>query len=76
MEQLGVNIADLSADIKDVFELSSKVDVVTLDWIASIINLAVNVIATLLIVYRAWYSSRSVIWSSVLITHPGAIIDH
>jgi len=58
LTDIGVGIADLSADIKQALNLA--VEDVVLDWIASVMNLAVNVTATLPIVYRAWTHHRSI----------------
>jgi len=51
---IGINIADAVVDAR-----VSNGDSVTLDWIYSVMNLVVNIIATLLIVYQAWRHHKS-----------------
>lgn len=57
-KQLGIGIVDEIADAEPAALLSS--DVTTWDWITTVMSLAVNIIATLLIVYKAWYISVSI----------------
>ncbi|KAE9383664.1 hypothetical protein BT96DRAFT_1106050 [Gymnopus androsaceus JB14] len=47
-----LNIADVIIDTGLFF--NSIVNTVTLDWLSVVLNLTVNVVATLLIAYRAW----------------------
>jgi len=54
---VGVNIADAAEDqLLTISETSS----ITLDWVSVLLSLAVNVVATLLIAYRAWIYHKSV----------------
>ncbi|KAE9388104.1 hypothetical protein BT96DRAFT_981167 [Gymnopus androsaceus JB14] len=48
---IGVNIADTIVDTK--LFLNLVVNTITLDWLSIVLNLMVNVVATLLIAYRA-----------------------
>ncbi|KAE9385930.1 hypothetical protein BT96DRAFT_928567 [Gymnopus androsaceus JB14] len=52
LADIGVNIADAVVDTKA--DLSFIQNTVTLDWLSTVLNLAVNIVATLLIAYRAW----------------------
>lgn len=51
--------------IVDAVDVDTPTKSVTLDWIAIVINLAVNMMATLLIIYQAWYNSISINSSQV-----------
>ncbi|KAE9399613.1 hypothetical protein BT96DRAFT_993798 [Gymnopus androsaceus JB14] len=52
---IGVSIADGILDT-----MGEANSTITLDWVSAVLNLAVNVAATLLIVYRAWKHHKSV----------------
>ncbi|KAE9401751.1 hypothetical protein BT96DRAFT_974613 [Gymnopus androsaceus JB14] len=52
LSDIGVNIADAIVDTKLL--INSVVNTITLDWLSIVLNLMVNVVATLLIAYRAW----------------------
>ncbi|KAE9384095.1 hypothetical protein BT96DRAFT_1101852 [Gymnopus androsaceus JB14] len=52
-----VNIADAIVDTKAEFNLNFNV--FTLDWLSTALNLTVNIMATLLIAYRAWTYHQS-----------------
>lgn len=56
-KQLGTNIADAVVDAKILSDPVIANEVSAWDWISALTNLAVNTIATLLIVYQAWYIS-------------------
>ncbi|KAE9390348.1 hypothetical protein BT96DRAFT_980322 [Gymnopus androsaceus JB14] len=49
---IGINIADAIVDTSLCFNPATTT--VTLDWLSILLNLMVNVVATLLIAYRAW----------------------
>lgn len=49
----GVAIADGVVDTK-VEYATTNINLVTLDWINTVLNLTVNIVATLLIAFRAW----------------------
>ena len=74
--QLVINIADLIGDAKVDFGLSSGGNPITLDWIVIATNLAVNTMATLLIVYRAWYISISITYFQVIGTYSKSRTHH
>ncbi|KAE9403120.1 hypothetical protein BT96DRAFT_1017192 [Gymnopus androsaceus JB14] len=50
LADIGVNIADAIVAAK----ITNNFESVTLDWVTATINLTVNIVATLLIAYRAW----------------------
>lgn len=52
-----ITIADMIADAKVLSNPAFTEKTITWDWINFVINLGVNTIATLLIIYRAWYIS-------------------
>ncbi|KAJ3728458.1 hypothetical protein C8R42DRAFT_749220 [Lentinula raphanica] len=60
--ELGVNIAD---SIADSGLLLLSVEDVSLDWIATLISFAVNLVATSLIAYRAWTYHNSTAFSTL-----------
>lgn len=53
-KHLGVNIADGIFDAKVKISPSSVNNTLALDWVAVVMNLTTNLLATILIVYRAW----------------------
>ncbi|KAE9389461.1 hypothetical protein BT96DRAFT_1025041 [Gymnopus androsaceus JB14] len=56
----GINIADAVADTKVVINASNRAhDAVTFDSLSPALNLMVNIVATLLIAYRAWTYHQS-----------------
>lgn len=52
--KIGVTIADAVVDTKGLVDAVQAENSVTLDWLSIVTNVAVNVVATLLIAYRAW----------------------
>jgi len=60
---IGINIADVMVVAK-VTLLDTIGSSITMEWVAPVINLTVNTMSTLLIVYRAWTHNRLI--SSVL----------
>ncbi|KAE9388294.1 hypothetical protein BT96DRAFT_981098 [Gymnopus androsaceus JB14] len=53
LADIGVNIADAIVDTK--IDLKLNIDnAATLDWVSIVLNLTVNIVATLLIAHRAW----------------------
>ena len=55
-DYLGVNIADVVADIREDISANGKCNrTVTLDWLGALLNLIVNIVATLLIAHWAWW---------------------
>ncbi|KAE9400045.1 hypothetical protein BT96DRAFT_975543 [Gymnopus androsaceus JB14] len=57
LADIGVNIADVIVNCKA--ELNFNNNAVTSDWISTVLNLAVNIVATLLIAHRAWTHHQS-----------------
>ncbi|KAE9400180.1 hypothetical protein BT96DRAFT_654573 [Gymnopus androsaceus JB14] len=57
LADIGVNIADPVADTKS--QLNFNKNALNLDWLSTALNLTVNVVATLLIAYRAWTYHQS-----------------
>lgn len=49
---LGVNAVDILDDVRENTRVHNNS--IALDWIAAVISLAVNIMATLLILYQAW----------------------
>ncbi|KAE9387798.1 hypothetical protein BT96DRAFT_981285 [Gymnopus androsaceus JB14] len=54
LADIGINIADPIADTKLDISLNININAVTLDWVSAVLNLTVNIVATLLIAHRAW----------------------
>lgn len=69
-KRLVINTADLIVDTQTFLFTHS----ITLDWVATLLNLAVNTVATLLIVYRAWFIS--IFYPDVISTHSGSRTHH
>ncbi|KAE9388298.1 hypothetical protein BT96DRAFT_981099 [Gymnopus androsaceus JB14] len=60
LTDIGVNIADVIADIRIDISTNGKCNrTVTLDWLGALLNLIVNIVATLLIAHRAWTHHQS-----------------
>ncbi|KAE9390525.1 hypothetical protein BT96DRAFT_980242, partial [Gymnopus androsaceus JB14] len=58
LADIGVNIADAVVDFK-VISATFNLNPETLDWVGISLNLTVNIVATLLIAYRAWTHHQS-----------------
>ncbi|KAE9404090.1 hypothetical protein BT96DRAFT_1074306 [Gymnopus androsaceus JB14] len=56
---ISVTIADAIAGTQVLLNSSAEINTVTLDWLSVVLNLAVNIVATLLIAYRAWTHHQS-----------------
>ncbi|KAE9389288.1 hypothetical protein BT96DRAFT_1025117 [Gymnopus androsaceus JB14] len=56
---ISINIADSVVDTQDITHLVTSGSTETLDWLSVVLNLAVNVVATLLIAHRAWTHYQS-----------------
>ncbi|KAE9387098.1 hypothetical protein BT96DRAFT_981527 [Gymnopus androsaceus JB14] len=57
LADIGVSIANAIVDTKT--DISSNItNAVTLDWVSGVLNLTVNIVATLLIAHRAWTHRR------------------
>ncbi|KAE9383117.1 hypothetical protein BT96DRAFT_1040257 [Gymnopus androsaceus JB14] len=50
---IGISIADAIVDTKEYLKFNVD-NIVALDWVNTVLNLAVNIVATLLIAHRAW----------------------
>ncbi|KAF9058773.1 hypothetical protein BDP27DRAFT_1342961 [Rhodocollybia butyracea] len=51
---VGVNIADPVVDTRSIVLSENTQSAITLDWVAVVVSLVVNIIATFLIAHRAW----------------------
>ncbi|KAE9399114.1 hypothetical protein BT96DRAFT_939646 [Gymnopus androsaceus JB14] len=58
IDYLAITIADSIVDTEGSIT-SSDLNTVTLDWLSTVFNLTVNIVATLLIAYRAWAHYKS-----------------
>ncbi|KAE9401299.1 hypothetical protein BT96DRAFT_974846 [Gymnopus androsaceus JB14] len=57
LAEIGIGIVDAIVDTKG--DLNLIYNAVTLDWVSVVFNLLVNIVATLLIAYRAWTYHQS-----------------
>ncbi|KAE9406944.1 hypothetical protein BT96DRAFT_915093 [Gymnopus androsaceus JB14] len=58
---IGVTIADIITDAEfDTNPNTRPIPTETLDWVGIVLSLTVNIVATLLIAYRAWAHHRSI----------------
>ncbi|KAE9400040.1 hypothetical protein BT96DRAFT_1099183 [Gymnopus androsaceus JB14] len=53
LTDIGINIADAIVDTKTYLKSNAN-NTVALDWVSTVLNLTVNIVATLLIAHRAW----------------------
>ncbi|KAE9385830.1 hypothetical protein BT96DRAFT_565732 [Gymnopus androsaceus JB14] len=56
---ISIAIADSAVDTQDIINLVPTKSTETLDWLSVVLNLTVNIVATLLIAYRAWTHYQS-----------------